>query len=274
MTATPPFAKPAHATSANATRGIERVQAAFNAARDYDGQARVQRQVAADLAARIIALPLPARPRVLEIGCGTGFLTRAVLASDLTPALWLATDLAPAMVERCRLGTPARPHLGFATLDGEQGTMPAQAPFDLICASLAFQWFTDLPTAIARLYGWLAPGGHLIFTTLIAGTFAEWAEAHHAEGLEPGTPAFLPLPALAALHPHWQAAPPVAEDQVERHGHARDFLRALKAIGAGTARPDHQPLPPAALRRVMARFDAMGAAATYRVATCHFWREP
>ena len=59
----------------------------------------------------------------------------------------------------------------------------------------------------------------------------------------------------------------------ETHRDAREFLRRLKLIGAATARKDHRPLPPAALKQVMARFDAQGAMATYEVVTCHIVRE-
>ena len=43
----------------------DRVAHAFGAARDYDAHARVQREVAQALAARIAALDLPPAPRVL-----------------------------------------------------------------------------------------------------------------------------------------------------------------------------------------------------------------
>ncbi|MBC2670378.1 methyltransferase domain-containing protein [Novosphingobium piscinae] len=254
-------------------RSSARIAAAFAAARDYDGHAAVQRRVATGLAVRIAALPLPPAPRVLEIGCGTGFLTAALRDQGLG-GRWLVTDLAPAMVARCRdrLGDGAG--RTFAVLDGEHGPRPAAAPFDLICASLAFQWFSALEPAVARLLGWLAPGGHLIFTTLGAGTFSEWRAAHRAEGLAPGTPPFLQPEALADLLPARQAAPPLVTLELAEHADAGAFLRGLKAIGAGTPHSDHRPLPPAALRRVMARFTRDGARATYEVITCHYRSEP
>ncbi|GEP10802.1 methyltransferase domain-containing protein [Methylobacterium gnaphalii] len=47
------------------------------------------------------AAPLAPSPRTLEIGCGTGFLTRA-LRSRIPVGSMLATDIAPAMIARCR----------------------------------------------------------------------------------------------------------------------------------------------------------------------------
>jgi malonyl-CoA O-methyltransferase len=247
----------------------ERIRDAFAAAPDYDGQARVQREVADRLAARIALLDLPSVPRVLEIGCGTGFLTGALAETGLGGE-WLVTDIAPEMVERCRarLGAPQHgPSLEFAVLDGEHGT-PGDGPFDLICSSLAVQWFDDAPAALARMAGWLAPGGHLMVTTLAPGSFGEWRAAHEAEGITPGTPAFAPVDAFAALSP----ASLTVERQVERHPDPRAFLRAVKAIGAGTSHPSHRPLGPTQLRRVMTRFAQSGCEVTYEVVTCHLHR--
>ncbi|HKT86591.1 MAG TPA: methyltransferase domain-containing protein [Novosphingobium sp.] len=244
----------------------ERIARAFARAPDYDRQARVQRIVAEGLAARIAALDLPQAPRVLEIGCGTGFLTQALIDRGLG-GLWTVTDIAPEMVERCRARIGESPHRHFTVFDGEHGA-PEQAPFDLVCSSLALQWFDDAPAALGRMRGWLAPGGHCMVTTLGSGSFAEWRAAHEAEGLAPGTPDFPPVEAFAALGPESLHV----ETHVERHKDARAFLRALKAIGAGTATPRHRPLPPAALRRVMAGFDRAGNVVTYEVVTCHLHR--
>ena len=78
-----------------------RIGAAFAAARDYDRHARVQHQVAQDLAARIAALPLPPQARVLELGCGTGFLTAELARREIggagvlaAAALWAVNPMA------------------------------------------------------------------------------------------------------------------------------------------------------------------------------------
>jgi malonyl-CoA O-methyltransferase len=255
----------------------EAVAQAFAAAADYDRHARVQRRVARDLARRIAALPLPPAPRVLEIGCGTGFLTEALRDEGLRGD-WLVTDVAPAMVARAqdRLAAPSLPprvggealRLSFAVLDGEQGTPPGGA-FDLVCSSLATQWFGDEPAALNRWREWLAPDGHILVATLGPATFAEWRAAHAAEAVEPGTLDFTPLARWHAIGP---ADPLSVETYREDHANARAFLQALRAIGAGTAAAGHRPLSAGALRRVMRRFEATGAIARYEVVTCHLTR--
>lgn len=257
-----------------------RVVDAFDLAADYAAHAHVQRRVALGLAERIVALPAvcaePGRPRLLEIGCGTGFLTEALLDRGLRGD-WLVTDLAPAMLERCAAAVAGRDHLPaleFAIMDGER-PLPRLAPreFDVVCSSLAFQWFVDLPAALSRLAALIAPGGVLAFTTLVAGTFEEWNSAHRNVGLAPGGLAYPSFEELAAAFP--ESGTLTMREQVERewHADARAFLRSLKSIGAGTSSAGRRPLPPADLRRVMAGFETAGSCATYRVASCIWTRD-
>ncbi|GAA3258536.1 hypothetical protein GCM10020258_19750 [Sphingomonas yabuuchiae] len=137
---------------------------AFDAASAYDAHAVVQRQVADWLAERIVAVAPPA-PRVLEVGCGTGFLTAATLPRLVNPD-WLMTDIAPAMLAR---GLAKHPGVRGRVMDGEYPDLPGEAPFDLIVSSLAVQWFGDLEAGLRRLAGLLAPGGRMLVTTLVRG---------------------------------------------------------------------------------------------------------
>lgn len=246
------------------------IEQAFSAAANYDFHARVQRLVADRLAERIAALPLPAAPRILEIGCGTGFLTDALVAQRPDARL-LITDISPRMVERCRRRISESADRRFAVLDGEYGT-PDDGPFDLVCSSLAMQWFDDQAAAIPRILSWLAPGGHCIFATLGAESFAEWRAAHRAEGIAPGTPEFPSRQEFTAMLPAEQASSTVVERHIERHESALDFMRSLKAIGAHTAARHHRPLPPSLLRKVMRNFEASGGTVSYDVVTCHYQR--
>jgi malonyl-CoA O-methyltransferase len=205
-----------------------------------------------------MALDLPPRPRVLEIGCGTGFLG-AGLVDRLDQGRYWMTDIAPGMVDRARRRFGDRGNVDFAVMDGAALTI--EGPFDLICSSLAMQWIADLPDTITRLRARLAPGGFLIFTTLAAGSFAEWRAAYEED--LPGTPDY---PSAAELERMGLRVN--VETIAQDHPSARHFLHALKAIGAATPQAGYRPLPLPALRRVMARFEAGGAKARYEVATC------
>ena len=247
-----------------------RISKAFGAAARYDDEALVQREVAEGLAERIGTLSLPSAANMLEIGCGTGFLTAALRARGVT-GRWIVSDLSEAMVSRCREAQDD-PAIAYLVMDGERPCFAEGAGFDLICSSLAFQWFDDLPAAIARLMGLLRPGGRLAFTTMADHSFDEWRQAHLACGLEPATPDYPPLAVIAASAPEG-----VGVDCTERFrkvgfADAGAFLRHLRGIGAHVPRPGSRPLTPGALRRVMRRFEDDGAVATYHVACCTFSR--
>lgn len=231
----------------------DRVVAAFAAAaKTYDSAAEAQALAADLLARRVLGEPPPPSPRVLEIGCGTGLLTRRLL-----PELggeWLITDIAPAMVTAARA---AAPDAGFRVMDGEHPDVAG--PFDLIVSNLAAQWFADLPGSLTRLTALLAPGGRLVLSTLGRDTFREWRDAHAALGLDCGTPTYPTAAALAAALPSDRPSKVVAEPFVVRYADGRAFLGTLKAIGAGTPAAGHRPLSAAAMRRVLA---VLGAPAT------------
>jgi malonyl-ACP O-methyltransferase BioC/dethiobiotin synthase len=249
----------------------QRVRRAFDAAaQSYDDHAVIQRIVARRLAERIAALPLPERPRILEIGCGTGFLS-AALRERLGPADWTLTDLSPAMLAACRARLGAPDGVEFRVMDGERPDLDQS--FDLICSSLSFQWFEDLQGALGRLGGRLAPGGWLAFATLADGTLAEWRATHEAMGLRSGGPDYPSTDDLSRLAPAPLGGRVEDERLVQVHAGGLAFVQGLKAIGAGCAPEGRRPLLPAELKRVISAFEAAGSAATYHIAY-GAWRKP
>jgi malonyl-CoA O-methyltransferase len=245
------------------------VARAFGAARDYERHAGVQRRVAASLVERIAELPLPERPRVLDVGAGTGFLP-ALLAPRLPGARWVISDLSVEMVQRARAALPAGSG-GFVAMDAAHPCFP-DGSFDLVCSNLAAQWFDDLAGSIAALGALVAPGGLLALSTLASRSFAEWRAAHEALGLVPATPDFPDAASLAALAPPGTTATIAVEHIVQRHDDARDLLRGLRGLGATVPRPERKPLGPRAMRAVMAQFESIGATISYEIAYCLFRR--
>lgn len=238
------------------------------AAGRYEDHADAQRHAADTLARRIAALPLPPRPRILEIGCGTGLLTRA-LSRHLRTADWTLTDIAPGMLahaeSRLQLDGPVR----YALMDGEHPD-PQNGGYDLICSSLAVQWFGNLNAGLTRLGALLKPGGHLVIATLAAGSFRQWRLAHESQGWQAATPDY---PDAADITAHGLIGQAETQTYVHQHRDGLDFLRTLKGIGATAARPGHQPLGAAQLRAVLQHFNQQGAHVTYQFAY-GTWQKP
>jgi len=244
----------------------DRIAAAFGRAEHYDTATPVQHAVALALAKRIgCVLPL-ATPRVLELGCGTGYLT-ASLAAALPDACWTISDLAPEMVARtqARLGLAA----DYRVVDGEN-IDGGLGSFDLIASSMAFQWFDDLPRSVERLAARLNPGGCLAFSTMAAGSFPEWRGALAAEGLACGTPDYPDASGFGALCPQAIQGSIEIVDYFQQIGSARSFLGALRTAGARTPASNYAHLSPVALRRAMERLDQGPGRVTYRIAFCLF----
>jgi malonyl-CoA O-methyltransferase len=156
------------------------------------------------------------------------------------------------MAARAQAALGTDPHLDFAAMDAEAPTL-AEGSVALIVSSLAAQWFSDLPKALAGLARLLVPGGRIMLTLPGAGSFAEWQDAHRALGLEPGTPAFPDAETLRAMLPPGGAGAIDSETVIETHPDGLSFARTLATLGAAVPRPGHRPLSPGQLRRVIAR---------------------
>jgi malonyl-CoA O-methyltransferase len=103
----------------------------------------------------------------------------------------------------------------------------------------------------------------------------EWRTAHRAAtGIESAIPTYPSPSELAAMAPAGWSVRIEQEHFREPHGDARGFLAALRAIGAHRPRDPRPPLPPAALRCVMAAFDEAGARSTWQVAYALFGPSP
>jgi malonyl-CoA O-methyltransferase len=207
-------------------------------ARTYDEHADLQRTVAERLAR---LLPPLAAPRVLELGCGTGLFSRHLL-SRYPDGTFLLTDLAPSMVEQCRLyinGLGKR--LSFEVMDAARPT--ADGRFDLIAMSMTLHWLADPEAALATLRTHLAPNGVLVFATLGGESFPEWRDVLAAQGLPNGVLDITELPGI------------VDEERLIVDADTLGFLRRMKAVGGLTPREGYAPLPAGALRRAIRAAD-------------------
>lgn len=233
-------------------------QAFSQAANTYELAAIAQKTIASRLAEKVATLGLPPQPRVLEIGCGTGMLSRLLL-QRISMGEWVLSDLSPVMIQHCKHEI-ADPRVRWHIMDGESPDLPSRS-FDLIVSSLAFQWFADLPGALQRLRTLLSPGGYLIFTTLGRDSFIEWRRAHQTLGLSCGLRVFpSALPACVSTE----------EERLHFTQHnALTFARNFKEIGAQTPTADHTPLSPAQFR-ALSRLLGADFTVTYHVLFGHY----
>jgi malonyl-CoA O-methyltransferase len=240
----------------------------------YDRFAVVQREMAEKLVRRLREIR-PHVHRVLEIGCGTGVLTRRLLEA-LPRVNLVAVDIAEKMVETARENIRS-PRVRFLALDAESPAVLCEGKFDLIISNAVVQWLSAPGDTLKLWAKALCPGGMILFSTFGQGTFRELDEAFRVVEAETGAVPVSRGPRLLTAE-EWMRLLGEAgfveieaeeERRIMEYKDCRHFLRSVKATGAN-AEGGHRDWKTIRhlLPRVMSCYDRMfrterGVAATY-----------
>lgn len=122
----------------------------------YKQEAVVQNQIAENLLKMLSEHLKEPVSSILEIGCGTGFLTQ-LLQTHFPDTTITTNDLCPEMSQYMP------PHIKFISGDMETTEFPDK--YDLITGSSAIQWLTNLPSFLAKINQNLIPNGIIAFST-------------------------------------------------------------------------------------------------------------
>ena len=137
------------------------------ASASYDAEALAQQHIVARLWA--LAAPyLAAGADVLEIGAGTGLLTRCIL--DAQPRSLTVNDLYISP----QLRALAQQHPGAVQCrEGDAERLEFAGPFDAVLSASTVQWFADISGFFARCAQILPKGGLLAFSSFLPGNLQE-----------------------------------------------------------------------------------------------------
>jgi len=191
------------------------------------------------------------RMRVVDFGCGTGELTRA-LHDHLQAEETLGIDSSETMLLKSA-------SFGSELLRFERGYVEAfvtDRPFDLVFSNAALHWIGDHPRLFARLAGFLAPHGQ--FAVQMPSNFDHPSHRVAAElapsfGLEARTPSVLPPARYAELlHTLGFARQHV---RLQVYGHVLPSSADVVEWVKGTTLTDYQSrLEPAAFEAFLAQY--------------------
>ena len=119
---------------------------------------RWRRKVIADL-------DLPPRANVLDLACGTGDFTAALLR-QFPDARVTGVDLTPEMLAIARQKLAGSADVTFCTGDAQDLAAFADATFDLVVCAFGFRNFPDKAKALVACHRVLKPAGRLIVLEL------------------------------------------------------------------------------------------------------------
>jgi len=172
---------------------------------------------------------------ILEIGCGSGFLSDYLAKSFQERPLDLV-DIAPGMLTSCRNYLRERGlglnNIRFMEMDAE--SIEFKERYGLIVSGLTVQWFANLSESLLRIYQALLPGGVFIFSFPAVGSFPEWRQQCERNKL---LCTLNPLPdgkdILSLFDGRAASVVRLQKDIILSFPSVRDFFRSLKKTGAG-----------------------------------------
>ncbi len=134
----------------------------------YDSNANVQKNMANTL---INLIPETSYSSILEIGCGTGILTK-LCVERFSYNSYIANDILPDCVDYI---TKHAPEIEFCAGNIEEHT-DFNRNFDLIISNAVLQWIKEPQKLINKLKQKLNTGGYIAFSTFGAKNFYEIKE--------------------------------------------------------------------------------------------------
>ncbi|MEE8482791.1 MAG: malonyl-ACP O-methyltransferase BioC [Acidiferrobacterales bacterium] len=206
------------------------------AAGTYDKFAALQYEVADRLLERLVLINTKIKT-VLDVGCGTGYCTRA-LGEHYKRAKIIGLDLSPAMVayasaqhSRWRKGR---------YIAGDAESLPvASNSIDLIFSNLALQW-CDPDAVFGEFARVLRPGGTIFFSTFGPNTLHELRQAWADVNESPHVHDFIDMHDLGDALMRAGLLEPVMdrENLVVDYADVTAVMRDLKGVGAHNVAPE------------------------------------
>jgi malonyl-CoA O-methyltransferase len=190
---------------------------------------------------------------ILEIGGGTGLFTEFVVNRFLE-SNYLLIDISPKMLARCKEKFKDYHQIEYILADGEQ--IKLKQKFDLIISNATFQWFQNLKLALRNFREQLKDRGEIYFSIFGDKTFQELRSCfQEVKGEDSYSQRFFSKSELERILEEEFSEVEISEEEyIERFSNVIDFLRAIKKIGANSAKKDKPPLTSGLLKKIERKY--------------------
>lgn len=234
-------------------------------AKNYDQYANVQKSMG-DVLIEEIKSKHKCFNRILEVGCGTGYVTKALI-HHFPDANITAVDIAPGMIKHVQSTIQ---HENLELVCGDIEEIELKGKYDLIISNATFQWFNQLEKTMEKLVKSLEKDGILAFSTFGQDTFKELHESFRKakeslniqKEISPGQ-SFFSASTLRNLCSTVLTDTAITAKKVqvtesyhyEYFNSCKDFLYSVKKIGANNAQKEKSKTSFDFIKKVMETYD-------------------
>lgn len=260
------------------------LQKRFNgAAVSYDQYANVQKKMAYSLLSILKErYSETASIRILELGCGTGYVTEQ-LSNVFPKAHITAVDFAESMIEVAKTRHNVK-NVMFRCEDIEQ--LRLEESYDVIISNATFQWLNNVKQVIRNLFHHLSIDGILLFSTFGQETFQElhasFQRAKEEKNIRNEIAIGQRFYSKDQLHHICRIETGdvcVSETcYIERFTEAREFLHSIRKVGATNSNEESYCQSPSLFRAMLRIYERdftenEGIVATYHALFVHITKE-
>ncbi len=256
------------------------------AAASYDENAVLQREIGDRLLERLDYIK-QAPSRILELGCGTGYVTQK-LRTRYAESDIIALDIAPQMLQISQRKLPQTPLLARLfkhtpktnMLCADAEALPLQNEcIDFAISNLTLQW-CDVERVSKEAHRVLRPNGLFMFTTFGPDTLRELRAAFRAVDDTPHVNEFIDMHDIGDILSRAGFADPVMDQETITltYTDLKPMLRELKGIGAHNVMPGRARglMPKSHWQRLVDAYEKFRhegrLPATYEVVYGHAWK--
>lgn len=186
---------------------------------------------------------------ILELGCGTGFLTIPFL-QKYSNSNFLLSDIAPGMIKENKKTTSnlrSMQNVNYEICDISKN-LPS-GHFDFIYSGLTFQWVSELDTLFEKINLALNDKGSFQFSMITKNTFTDLQKSFKLCNIEYSGPKMVSTQYVIDILSKFKNLKHQIVTYNEKYSSVMQFLKRIQQTGAGNPNKTH--LSPKSLKKIL-----------------------